>query len=377
MSALRGHGVLQVTIQPPPIQATLVRLDSVAPGTELAIPEPDDQDVFESLDDTDAGELPGKVQIVRGRYRLPHPLTGKITSFTRVSNIAKTISDTYHLDKWKLRTLAKGMGLRPDLGELAASLDITEDKEELQKLAEQAMEAAGGSVGANMGTALHAYCERQDSGEDVLAGHLTRGTRRDLEAYRDLLQRKGIEMLPEYMERVVWTRASNSVGRLDRIGWDRALWPCPRIVDLKTQKTMDFGGLEIAMQLAMYANADCMWNELTCEWEPMPEVDLNTATVIHLPVGKGYAETYPVPIDLGWQDVMLSLAVKDRRKRGKNYLTPEPDDRAYRVQLVTATSRQELSATYRKAYDAGLWSEELKALGLARLRTLERTTEIT
>lgn len=356
-----------------PIKGTLTRLDT-EPGTELALVGDAEPDEFDSPT-ADAGDKPGKVEMVRGRYKLPHPETGKVQLFSRVSTIAKAISDTYHLDRWNDRMIAKGMGLRPDLAELARSLDVTEDKEELQKLAQQAKEAAGGSVGANMGTALHAHCERMDGGEDVLAGRLPKETRADLEAYRDLLKRKCIEIMPQYNERVVYTKASNTIGRIDRIGWDRELWPLPRILDIKTQKTMDFGGGEIAMQLGMYGNADYMWNEDTAEWEPMPEVDTQIAIVLWLPVKKAHAEDFTVPIDKGWRDVKLALDVRTRRKGWRHYLQPVPDDREYRIRLLRANSRQELSAVYSEAFDAGLWTDELKAIGLARVSEIEKGIE--
>jgi hypothetical protein len=352
----------------PPIKATLTRLDT-EPGTELATI--DDQDEFDSPT-ADANDKPGKVEMVRGRYKLPHPETGKVQLFSRVSTIAHTISDTYHLDRWNDRMIAKGFGLRPDLAELTRSLDVTEDREELQKLAQQAKEAAGGSVGANLGTALHKHCERQDGGEDMSKVRLPAATRADLKAYAELLARKHIEIMPEYNERVVYTKATNSVGRIDRIGWDRELWERPRVIDLKTQKTMDFGGLEITSQQAMYGNADYMWNEDTAEWEPMPEVDTQISMVIWLPVGKAHAQDFTVPIDIGWLDVKLALGVRTARKRARNYLQPVPDDREYRIRLLKATSRQELSAVFSEAFDAGLWTDELKAIGLARLPEIER-----
>jgi hypothetical protein len=135
---------------------------------------------------------------------------------------------------------------------------------------------------------------------------------------------------------------------------------------------MDFGGGEIAMQLGMYGNADYMWNEYTAEWEPMPEVDTKTAIVLWLPVGKAHAEDFTVPIDEGWIDVKLALDVRARRKGWRNYLKPVPDDREYRIRLMRANSREELSAVFSEAFDAGLWTDELKAIGLARVSEIEK-----
>ena len=38
-----------------------------------------------------------------GRYKLPSPTTGKLTSYTRATTMAKTISDASGLESWKIR----------------------------------------------------------------------------------------------------------------------------------------------------------------------------------------------------------------------------------------------------------------------------------
>ena len=88
------------------------------------------------LDRNDSGDID---PIPRNRYgapRAPHPHTGKTVTWQRPSGLAKKfLSDSYHLEKWVQRTIAKGAGLAPDLGALAAHLDVTEDKTQLDDLA--------------------------------------------------------------------------------------------------------------------------------------------------------------------------------------------------------------------------------------------------
>lgn len=328
--------------------------DSPNPFAELGDEEPEGRD------------LPVK----RGRYAATHPVTGKPGTFMRATNLAKTLADTYHLDRWQLRVVAKGMAIRPDLCELAHGMDVTDDKEDLQKIADQAREAAGANKGANMGTALHKHCERLDAGESIDALKLSAGSRRDVEAYRDFLTEKRIEILPYYCERPVFNTETNTIGRIDKIGWDRELWPLPRIVDLKTQKTMDFGGLEISVQLAQYGYAQWMWIREEDRWVPMPELDKETATVIHLPVGKASPEDYEVPIDRGWRYAMLSLQTKTAQREGRGLIKRVPDDREYRVRFRKATTREEFSAIYRDAFTAGKWSKELERYSVGIFQTL-------
>ena len=97
--------------------------------------------------------------IPRNRYgapRAPHPYTGKTVTWQRPSGLAKKcLADTYHLDLWVQRTIAKGAGLSPDLGALAAHLDISEDKAQLDDLAAR-MGKAGGAGGARPWSAAEA-----------------------------------------------------------------------------------------------------------------------------------------------------------------------------------------------------------------------------
>lgn len=328
-----------------------------------------------SSPDTKSG-YEGKVKIGHaGRYVLPDPITGKEKHWTRVSTIANVLRESFHLDKWQLRMVAKGMGIRPDLVALAANLDVKEDRDALQDIADKAHEAAGGNIGANMGTALHAYAERVDRGEDLSKEGMHGNTRKALDRYRKTIAEYGLEIDPNLMERVVLNYEYGIVGRLDRIVNDPLLWNLPRIGDLKTGSTMDFGGLEIAMQLALYANADYMWNEETGEWEDFPKIDREMAIVMHLPSKGEICEIYDVGIDDGWKCVRLAMNVRKARKIGKGLLTPRPNDREWRVRIKSAQTRADLSAIWTEAQAEGKWSKSLQEYGLERLNEIKATTE--
>jgi hypothetical protein len=86
------------------------------------------------------------------------------------------------------------------------------------------------------------------------------------------------------------------------------------VIDLKTGRDLQYGWLEIAVQLAIYANSDFIYNKVTKEYEPMPPCDRETAIVAHLPVGEGKLTIYEVDIATGWQIADLCYRVRNARK---------------------------------------------------------------
>lgn len=231
-----------------------------------------------------------------GQYLLPDPDTGKERAWVRATTLAKALEDTYNLEIWSNRMVAKGMALRPDLLALAATLDVEVDKKRLNDVAKAAKEAAGGSSGANMGTALHAMTEKLDAGEEVQPGPFAR----ELAAYRATMTAEGLVVLPHYSERIICVPSLGVAGRLDKLT-ETAGSQLYQVSDLKSQKSMDFGAVSIAIQLSLYAHAYAMWNPSTETWEDPPPIDQDTATVVWLPVGQGHCEVFDVDIFLGWE----------------------------------------------------------------------------
>lgn len=242
-----------------------------------------------------------------GRYVIPHPVTGKKTSWTRATTYAKSISDTYALGQWMLRMAVKGVATRPDLYALAAATPI-EDKDGLNRIAEDAKEAAAAKAGANLGTALHSFTEQVDRGE---VPNVPEPWARDIAAYKKMLADHRIAILPQYLERKVVVPDIGIAGTFDRIVDRGGL----KIGDLKTGKDLSFGWLEIAIQLAIYSRATHLWTPSTRTFEPMPAVDQDVALVFHLPVGQALAVLYEVDIAAGWRAAQLCGQVRDWRKR--------------------------------------------------------------
>ena len=245
-----------------------------------------------------------------GRYLIPDPDTGKERPWTRATTWAKTCSDTFGLTKWELRMTALGLAKRPDLLAQVATVTDPDDRDAkklLDGVCEDAKEAAGSSIRRNLGTALHAMTEHIDAGRDFTVPDAHRA---DIDAYRAAVADLTID--PRHIERIVTVPSLGIAGTFDRlVTHDGRLM----VADLKTGKDVLYGMGEIAIQLALYANAATIYDAATGTHEPMPEVSKVTALVFHLPVGNGECTIYEVDIAAGWEMAQVCGTVRDWRKR--------------------------------------------------------------
>lgn len=260
-----------------------------------------------------AAELAGRPEPQRdqwGRYLIPHPETGEVQAWTRATTWAQTVADTFALTNWRLRMCAVGLARRPDLLAQAATVldpDEPDSKRLLGKVTQAAMEAAGSTVRANLGTALHSFTEHIDMGRDATVPDAYAA---DLAAYQRTTQ--GLKIDPEHVERIVVVPELGVAGTFDRlVTWDGRLL----IADLKTGRDLSYSWTEIAIQLALYAHGATIWDQATAQHLPMPEVDQQTALVLHLPVGEGQCTVYSVDIGAGWDMAAVCGTVRAWRKR--------------------------------------------------------------
>jgi len=271
-------------------------------------------DLFDSPAPAAAAKDDGQEFDRYNRYLIPHPVTGKKVAWTRATTYAKSIADTYALTQWQMRMAVKGLASRPDLYALAASTPV-DDRDKLNKIAEDAKEAAAASAGANSGTALHAFSEQLDRGEKPV---VPAPWDADIRAYQNSLATHGIRIRPEYIERKVVVPDITVAGTLDRlVDHDGELV----VGDLKTGQNLDFGWLEIAIQLALYARASHLWDPATRTHTPMPAVSLARALVFHVPSGRARATVYEVDVAAGWAAAELCGRVREWRKR-RDLATP-------------------------------------------------------
>ena len=244
-----------------------------------------------------------------GRYLITHPDTGKEVAWTRTTTFAKTLADTFGLTQWELRMATLGLAKRADLLAQASTVldpDDPDAKKLLNDIARQAKEAAGSSVRATLGTALHTMTEHIDAGRDF---EVPDAHRADLDAY--LAATASLVIDPEHIERIVTVPDYMVAGTLDRlVVHDGRLM----VADLKTGRSLAGMG-EYAIQLALYANADTMWDPATGTHEPMPDVDKERALIIWLPAGEARCELHEVDIAAGWAMAATCETVRAWRKR--------------------------------------------------------------
>lgn len=259
-----------------------------------------------------------KVEPERDRYGryLIHPANGgKPKAHTRATTIAETLDDRYNLEAWKQRMVALGLAQRPDLYASVASLQ-PDEKTSLNRLCDQAREAAAGSAGANLGTALHRFTERVNRGEDV---KVPAPWDADIAAYGATMSAHQLVIDARYLERIVVLDKLGVAGMFDMMVMHKPR--SYRIADLKTGQVLDFSWCAIAVQLAIYAHADTIYDTAAKTHEPMPAVDQDKALVIHLPAGKATCTLYEVDIAAGWEAAQHALWTRNWRKR-KNLAVP-------------------------------------------------------
>lgn len=297
-------------------------------------------------DDTDS-ERPArpkvvypKLPVVGGRYKAPHPVTGKKSSWTRVTNFVKKASDHFALEQWGNRSLAVGLFSRPDLIKQVDGKDVKADRTFLNRLVEEAKQAAGSKDRARLGTIMHKHTEEVDAGHKDLAD-VPEQFREDVKVYLDAMQVKGLMMLPHLMER------STAVVDLEVIGTFDGIVRLPdgtyAVGDKKTGATLEFNQAEIAVQIAIYAHgvnsvgvatahpSNIEGEPPTWTWEKPRDEDGNVikvredvGIVMHIPYGTGDCFIYSIPLDVGWRGAQLCREVQSWQKI-KNIVETIPD----------------------------------------------------
>jgi hypothetical protein len=223
-----------------------------------------------------------------------------------------------------------GLVIRPDLIALAHGLDVKRDRATLNSIAEQAKEAAGQKVAANLGTAYHAFSERLDAGLIALSDVPTEYRHR-LDQYLTAVNGAGLRTRPEWIERTVAVRADQVSAELPVAGTLDRIFQLPNgelvIGDLKTGADLSYGWGEIAVQLALYAhgvNTHGLFDWNTKQWgrvdtqvsEDYPGVTVRTdfAIVIHLPAGGEGCTLYRVDLEAGWKRAQVCGQVMAMQK---------------------------------------------------------------
>jgi hypothetical protein len=320
-----------------------------------------------------------------GQYVLPAPEGGR-AAYSRATTVVGALKDLNNLIGWKQRMTAVGLAKRPELADVVLEINDSIElagkdwkqakpiKEEMTRVIEQFMHAAGADRGSLAGTEAHTLSEWADAGRLAEVEHLaTPEQLADLTAYLYAMESARIERPVEYIERIVINEVIGSAGTYDRL----LRLADGRLVvgDLKSQQNLDFGFLEIACQLAQYANAE--WMVDGDHLVAMPaELDRSMGIVMHAPVGAGTCELYEVDLEVGWQAAMCARDVRQFRKvsksLGQRYRPPVApytgDDRVLYL-IRHAQTRASLEALWRERTAA--WTPAMTAAAGRRTAELK------
>ena len=266
-----------------------------------------------------------------GRYKITDPSTGKERGYTRVTTIAKTLDDTASLADWKVRMAITGIVQRPDL--LAQASTAIDDRTRLNKIAGDAVEAAGAYSRANLGTALHAITQQIDLG---MKPQILPGLQQDIETYIASIAAWDMKMRKEWIEVLLINDELEYAGTADRIVQTRD----GRLVifDLKTGTDLSYSYGSIAVQLALYAQAEWIYDWRTGERTPLPDIDKTSGIICHLPAGEGKCEFFNVDLEAGWEAAQMSMRTRDWRKR-KDLFTPYKFSAEKRTDVAQAPNK--------------------------------------
>jgi hypothetical protein len=245
--------------------------------------------------------------------------------YTRVTTHAEALQDSSALTRWKMRRVALGAGRRPDYVMTAASLTAEDrDRDALDDVAEKMLEASGPNA-ADVGTALHAFTDRIDRGEEL--GAVPEQYVSTLDAYRHAIS---VLTFVEWECRTVCDELETA-GTPDRLGF--CTIPDPdgvtdalRIIDTKTGR-VDYSAGKFSTQLAIYrrsrkyhpgTGARTSWEEL--HGKPVSRWGL----VVHIPAGAGVAEPLWIDLEHGDRGAEVAQQVRQWRQGAKAGLLLRP-----------------------------------------------------
>ena len=249
-----------------------------------------------------------------GRYVVVPPGGDKPTGYQRATTLAKMLEDTSNLTKWSARMTLLGAAQRPDIIASVLAADPT-DRKTLDRLAEQAKEHGGANVRRDLGTAVHKFLELAHANPDY---RVPEPYTADIAAIRTVLDQHGFDVVADYSERILVVDTIQVAGMCDLVLCDRSTG-IHHVADLKTGASVLYGALGWATQLSIYSMADNIYEQGAAKDGsddrriPAPDVDRDTAYIIHCEPGSGSAQLHRLTI--GAQFVEQAVAVREIRKR--------------------------------------------------------------
>lgn len=290
-------------------------------------------------------------EIKRDRWERPlimPPGGGDPIAYTRCTTVAGTIEDTFNLNQWQKRMVAVGLSVRPDLAMAVAGHGLPPVRQndpdgykrwcrDMDRVTEQAKEAAAASAPATIGTALHKITERMDRGQEV--GPVPDTYLPHLAAYQEATAH--LDMV--HVERFLVHDEHKIGGTADRIvripGYEKLI-----IADTKTGQTQ-YGVGKMATQLAIYAHS-VIYDVHDGERIPIGNIDLDHGIIIALDAYTGKCELKWIDLRAGWEAVSLCMGVRRFRQRKGLWIT-EPTE-------ITDTATPVSTGTMMDPVDAAL-----------------------
>jgi hypothetical protein len=248
-----------------------------------------------------------------GRPGIKLPGDSSVTYHTRASTVAKALDDMNGLMRWRERMVAGGSALRPDiLAKVKANWPVTDkNKAKLDKCCEELKEAAAASAGANMGDALHTAFERCAGGAEVRP---IEPLDKDIDALIACLAAHDLRIVRDLVEKtVVLSQLPEPVaGTFDAIV---AKGDEMFIMDLKTGQNLDYSWGSFAVQLAIYAHGEHLYDFDLEQFSDMPPVNQKSGLILHCAAGTAKASLHVVDIAEGWRAVKAAMWVRQWQKR--------------------------------------------------------------
>ncbi len=266
---------------------------------------------------------PEKIEDAVPRDRWGRPVIqqpdGTTEAYTRCTTFVKALEgDASGLALWKMRMTALGLNARQDLRMAVATAgdgETPDSKKALNRIVEQATEAAAASSAATIGTALHKFTERLDRGEPL--GNVPPEFQPDIRAYQQAtaqlaaVQTEQFGVHDELKVAGTWDRLNRFNGR-------------HYIGDVKTGRVDDLSIGKIAMQLSIYSRCKLYDPATGQRYEQAVEVDQDRAIIIELPARTGTARLWWVDIAAGWQAVQLASRARKWQAWAKMRTLAEP-----------------------------------------------------
>jgi hypothetical protein len=229
--------------------------------------------------------------IKNGRYWLP-PIsdpTAKRIGWTRATTLVKTVSDMFLIDRYHQREIMIGLAKREDLYDRVCATDF-DDKDALNALALDVH--GGGQVGPRLRRQRggHRLSRRHGAARPGRPARPAAEVGRQDESVSGLYGRARLHVQSTVDRTSGGVRAIPGGGTFDRIGTRAGVH---YVDDVKSQKTF-YTWWEIAMQLAIYANADAMWDEEQHRYVQMPKVTRTS------PTSPGFRSSTPATARTTW-----------------------------------------------------------------------------